>query len=142
MHTWKRGRSAIRICLPIARFLAMFSPKSRKFFRSPIVASSLSTPTLASRTAKATAYHNQGLAREGTAEVVGRVACSPDGKRTLAGGDKTAKVWDAATGKHVRPPEGDTVAVTSVAFSRDGKRILAGGAEAKVWDAATGRELL
>jgi WD40 repeat protein/serine/threonine protein kinase len=81
------------------------------------------------------------------------VAFSPDGQRIVTGNlDRTAKVWDAATGRELLALEGHTRWVTSVAFSPDGKRIITGAGEwgrpdkmpgeAKVWDAATGRELL
>src|ERR1035438_8265012 len=81
------------------------------------------------------------------------VAFSPDGKRIVTGSeDKTAKVWDAATGRELLALQEHTHWVTSVAFSPDGKRIVTGAGEwgrpdempgeAKVWDAATGQELL
>ena len=52
------------------------------------------------------------------------VAFSPDGKRLAsASGDRTVKVWDAATGQEILTLKGHTDSVTSVAFSPDGKRI-------------------
>jgi WD40 repeat protein len=72
-------------------------------------------------------------------------AFSPDGKRIVTGGwDKTAKVWDAATGAEVMTLRGHSSIVCSVAFSPDGRRIVTGSYDntAMVWDAATGAELL
>jgi hypothetical protein len=73
------------------------------------------------------------------------VAYSPDGKRIVTGSaDKTAKVWDAATGRELLTLKGHADAVYSVIFSPDGKRIVTGSEDhtAKIWDAASGRELL
>ena len=57
--------------------------------------------------------------------------------------DKTAKLWDAATGTEMRTFSGHLGAVDSVAFSPDGKYVLTGSEDktAKLWDAATGAEV-
>jgi hypothetical protein len=68
---------------------------------------------------------------------VNSVAFSPDGKYILTGSlDRTARLWDAATGQVLRTYVGHTNSVTSVAFSSDGKRILTGSADftARLWD--------
>jgi WD40 repeat protein len=73
------------------------------------------------------------------------VAWSPDGKRLATGSeDKTAKVWDAATGKELLTLSGHSAPVNSIAWSPDGKRLATGSDDktAKVWDAATCKELL
>ncbi len=70
---------------------------------------------------------------------------SPDGKRIVTGCvDKTAKLWDAATGKEILTLTGHTGFLRSGAFSPDGKRIVTGSMDntARVWDAATGKEIL
>ena len=53
-------------------------------------------------------------------------AFSPDGKRIVtASRDKTARLWDAATGKPIGEPlTGHDDVVSSAAFSPDGKRIV------------------
>jgi WD40 repeat protein len=71
------------------------------------------------------------------------VAVSPDGRFVLTGSlDKTARLWDAATGAEVRRFEHSSY-VESVAFSRDGRLILTGGGDktAHLWDASNGSEL-
>ena len=77
----------------------------------------------------------------GHSDTVESVAFSPDGKYALTGShDKTAKLWDAATGVVVRTFIGHSDTVESVAFSPDGKYALTGSHDktAKLWDAATG----
>ena len=74
-------------------------------------------------------------------DVVSDAVFSPDGARILtASWDKTAKLWDVASGRligvfaHQGP-------VNAAAFSPDGARILTASADktAKLWDAATGK---
>ena len=67
------------------------------------------------------------------------VALSPDGREIVAaGGDHTARLWDAATGEPKGQPMRHDSAVTSVAFSPDGTRIASGSKDGTVrlWDAA------
>ena len=76
--------------------------------------------------------------------MVSSVAFSPDGTRIASSsGDKTIKVWDAASGQELTTLSGHTRRVQSVAFSPDGTRIVSGSIDKtiKVWDAASGQEL-
>jgi WD40 repeat protein len=71
----------------------------------------------------------------------GPAAFSPDGARIVtAGGDGTARVWDAATGACLAACEGHKDRVYHAAFSPDGARILTASNDctARVWDAETG----
>jgi WD40 repeat protein len=74
-------------------------------------------------------------------DVVYAACFSPDGTRILtASWDKTAKLWDAASGKLIFsfPHKG---AVNTAVFSPDGAHILTASADrtAKLWDAASGK---
>jgi predicted oxidoreductase (fatty acid repression mutant protein) len=80
----------------------------------------------------------------GPAAEVHSAAFSPDGTRVVtAVYDKTARVWDTATGKELAVLRGHEGEVHSAAFSPDGTRIVTASADktARVWDAATGKEL-
>ena len=78
-------------------------------------------------------------------DAVSSAAFSPDGTRIVtASYDKTARVWDAATGQPIGEPlKGHESAVMSAAFSPDGKRIVTASEDntARVWDAATGQPI-
>ncbi len=76
--------------------------------------------------------------------VITSAAFSPDGARVLTGSwDKTARLWDAATGRAIRAFKGHRSSVSAVAFSPDGRRVLTGSEDktARLWDAATGTEI-
>ncbi len=69
------------------------------------------------------------------------VAFSPDGARVVtASRDKTAQVWNLATGKPVPAPLRHNGAVRSAAFSPDGLKVVTASFDgtARVWFAATG----
>lgn len=73
------------------------------------------------------------------------VAFSADGRCIATSSfDRTAKVWDAGTGRELLTLTGHTAYLRGVAFSPDGQRILTGSDDrtAKVWDAGTGQEVL
>ena len=65
------------------------------------------------------------------------MAFSPDGRLlATASHDKTARLWDPATGECLRTLTGHDSGVTGVAFSPDG-RLLATASEdktARLWD--------
>jgi WD40 repeat protein len=65
------------------------------------------------------------------------VAFSPDGKKILTGSeDRSAKIWDIASGKVEKSFVGDSSVVCAVAFSLDGKKVLTGSGHGtvKLWD--------
>ncbi len=84
------------------------------------------------------------MLQRGSYGAIFAVAFSPDGKQVLTGSaDRTAILWDTATGKVIRQFVGHTDEVWSVAFSPDGKRVIAGCFDdtAFLWDVATGERI-
>jgi eukaryotic-like serine/threonine-protein kinase len=65
------------------------------------------------------------------------LAISPDGQTVLTGSyDRTAQLWDKATGKPIGPAFRHENQVWFVAFSPDGRTVLSGGQEktARLWN--------
>ena len=74
---------------------------------------------------------------------INSVAVSLDGKYIVsASDDKTARVWEIATGKEIARMAHDGP-VNFAAFSPDGKYVVSGSADktVRVWEAGTGREI-
>jgi WD40 repeat protein len=73
------------------------------------------------------------------------IVWSPDGtKLATASVDKTAKIWEAATGRELLTFRGHADYVYCIAWSPDGSKVATTSQDgtAKVWEAQTGHELL
>jgi RNA polymerase sigma factor (sigma-70 family) len=80
----------------------------------------------------------------GHKNVIHVVKFSRDGKRLAsASGDRTARLWDVATGNELRRFEGHGGEVRGLDLSADGKRLVTGGDDKtiRLWDAESGKEL-
>lgn len=74
-------------------------------------------------------------------DVVQSIAWSPDGTQVATASiDRSARIWDAASGSLVATLNGHTNAVLDVKWSPDGTRIATVGADGtgRIWDPATG----
>jgi WD40 repeat protein/serine/threonine protein kinase len=70
---------------------------------------------------------------------------SPDGSRIVtASYDRSARVWDVASGAQTLKLSGHSNRLRYAAFSPDGRRIVTASLDktARIWDAATGKELM
>jgi WD40 repeat protein len=81
----------------------------------------------------------------GHEDMLTSLAWSPDAATLVSGSyDKTARAWNAATGRELRIFAGHEAAVVSVSISNDGKRLVTGSIDctARVYDLATGEQQL
>jgi WD40 repeat protein/serine/threonine protein kinase len=72
------------------------------------------------------------------------VALSGDGKHVVTGSDdKTAILWEAASGRKLRTFRGHAESVLSVALSADGQHVVTGSRDmtAILWDLASGKKI-
>jgi WD40 repeat protein len=71
------------------------------------------------------------------------VAFSPDGKVLITGSkDRTARLWNTATGECTAILTGHSGEVLSAAFANGGKQVATAGSDGriKIWDVSNGRE--
>jgi WD40 repeat protein len=90
------------------------------------------------------ASHSEQLSFRGHTHSVTFARFSPDGKTlATASWDKTAKLWEVATGRELITLTRGVEPFLAVAFSPDGKVLVTAGADAmvKLWDVMTGREV-
>jgi WD40 repeat protein/tRNA A-37 threonylcarbamoyl transferase component Bud32 len=77
----------------------------------------------------------------GNVHAINAVTISPDGKMIVSSSDRAIKLWNLATGEHIRTLTGHSNRVNVLAISPDGKTLVSGGEDntIKAWNLATGR---
>jgi len=91
---------------------------------------------------KSTAFRPELMLQSGHSGHVTSLAVGRDGRFVASGSiDRTARLWEVATGRMVRGFSDDTEAVSTVAFSPDGSLLATAGRNIKVWEVRTGRVL-
>jgi WD40 repeat protein len=94
--------------------------------------------------AAAVGHSDLRLTLAGHEYIVLSAAFSPDGTRIVTTSyDRTARIWNAATGEQIAILEGHEHSVTYASFSRDGSRIVTASNDqtARVWDAVTLKQI-
>jgi WD40 repeat protein/tetratricopeptide (TPR) repeat protein len=88
--------------------------------------------------------HPELAVLQGHKDSIWSVAVTPDGKRLITGShDKTARIWDLATGKQLAVLSGHTGPLQGMAVTADGTRLLTTSMDltVRVWDLANYRQL-
>ncbi|EPE26150.1 WD40 repeat-like protein [Glarea lozoyensis ATCC 20868] len=86
--------------------------------------------------------YKQKFILRGHRKGVAQVRFSPDGRWIAScSADGTIKIWDSATGKHVRTLEGHLAGVSTIAWSPDSNTIASGSDDKtiRLWRRATGK---
>ncbi len=79
---------------------------------------------------------------QGHQDRVWSAAFSPDGAKVVtASSDRSARLWDAASGQELAVLQGHEDRVWSAAFSPDGAKVVTASSDrsARLWDAASGQ---
>jgi WD40 repeat protein len=89
-------------------------------------------------------FYKEKMVLRGHKRGVAAVKFSPDRKWIAScSADATIRIWETATGKHVRTLEGHLAGISTIAWSPDSKTLASGSDDKSIrlWDVATVRSL-
>ena len=87
-------------------------------------------------------FYKEKMVLRGHKRGVAAVKFSPDGRWIAScSADATIRIWETATGKHVRTLEGHLAGISTIAWSPDSKTLASGSDDKSIrlWDVATVR---
>jgi WD40 repeat protein len=135
---WVSAQTTTKKKTPAQQDRGMITKKTPSPAKSPAVTTPAQQPVQNS------SAQPQLFIQLGHSQIIKAVVASADGRFIITGGlDRTARLWDAATGAELKVFTGHAGDVTALAFSPDSRFALSASQDntARLWDLATGTQV-